>query len=134
MPYADLREFIAELDDLNEIRVVEGADWELEVGTICELNYERQGPALLFDDIKGYPKGYRILTNGTETLSRALCSLEFPEKMGMDEALEEFERVRDPERPNPGQNQRGLEDGDAVDPVGEGAEDDRPNDLAEVHR
>ena len=78
MPYADLREFIAELDDLNEIRGVDDADWDLEVGTICELNYERQGPALLFDNIKGYPKGYRILTNGTETLSRALCCVEFP--------------------------------------------------------
>ena len=80
MPFTDLREFIAELDDLNEIRAVDGADWELELGTICELNYERQGKALLFDNIKGYPKGYRVLTNGTETLARALASLEFPER------------------------------------------------------
>src|SRR6058998_2848054 len=95
VPYSDLREFIADLDDLNEIRGVDGADWDLEVGTICELNYERQGPALLFDNIKGYPKGYRILTNGTETFSRALASLEFPMTMGMEAALEEFEkRVR----------------------------------------
>ena len=101
MPYADLREFIAELDDLNELRVVEGADWELEVGTICELNYERQGPALMFDNIKGYPTGYRVLTNGTETLSRALCSLEFPGQMGVDEALEEFERRIKTYRPVP---------------------------------
>jgi len=44
---------MAELDDLNEIRAVDGADWDLEIGTICELNYERRGPALLFDNIKG---------------------------------------------------------------------------------
>lgn len=92
MPFSDLREFIAELDDLNEIRIVENADWDLELGTICELNYERLGKALLFDNIKGYPKGYRVLTNGTETLSRALCSIEFPLDMTEDAAIEEFER------------------------------------------
>src|SRR5689334_9385910 len=92
MPFSDLREFIAELDDMNEIRIVENADWDLELGTICELNYERQGPALLFDNIKGYPKGYRVLTNGTETLSRALSSIEFPIDMTEGAAIEEFER------------------------------------------
>jgi len=101
VPFTDLREFIAELDDLNEIRPVEGADWDLEIGTICELNYERQGPALMFDNIKGYPKGYRILTNGTETFSRALCCVEFPGGMSMDEALEEFERRIKTYRPVP---------------------------------
>src|SRR4051794_18885352 len=96
VPFADLREFIAELDDLNEIRGVENADWDLEIGTICELNYERQGAALLFDNIKGYPRGYRVLTNGTETFERALACLEFPQEMTIDAALEEFEgRVRD---------------------------------------
>src|SRR5579862_7128482 len=87
VPFSDLREFIAELDDLNELRGVDGADWDLELGTICELNYERQGPALLFDNIKGYPKGYRVLTNGQETFKRALCSIEFPLEMSLDEAL-----------------------------------------------
>src|SRR5437016_1284764 len=91
MPYRDLREFIAELDDLNQIRGVDGADWDLELGTICELTYERGGLALLFDNIKGYPKGYRVLTNATETLTRALCCIEFPTDMGVDDAIAEFE-------------------------------------------
>jgi len=101
VPFADLREFIAELDDLNEIRMVQGADWDLELGTICELNYERQGKALLFDDIPGYPSGYRVLTNGTETYRRALASIEFPLEMEMDDALEEFERRIRTYRPVP---------------------------------
>ena len=101
MSFADLREFIAELDDLNEIRAVDGADWDLEIGTICELNYEKRGPALMFDNIKGYPKGYRVLTNGTETFERALACLEFPTEMTMDDALEEFERRIRTYRPVP---------------------------------
>ena len=42
------------------MRVVEGADCDLEIGTLTELMCERQGPMLLFDRIHGYPAGYRI--------------------------------------------------------------------------
>lgn len=44
MPERDLRGFIDLLSDHGEFRVVDGADWDLEIGTISELNYERQGP------------------------------------------------------------------------------------------
>ena len=61
--YDDLRGYIRVLEQADWLRKVEGADWNLEVGTLCEINSERNGPALLFDKLKDYPEGHRILTN-----------------------------------------------------------------------
>ena len=60
-----LRELIKVLDEKGKVRTVEGADWNLEIGTILELMLERNGsngPILLFDKIKDYPAGYRVAT------------------------------------------------------------------------
>lgn len=101
MPWGDLREFMAAIDGLGELRTVEDADWDLEIGTIAELNYERKGPALLFDPVKGYPAGYRILTNAMESLPRSLLSIGLPHDLTLDEALEEYERRVASYRPVP---------------------------------
>ena len=92
MPFRDLREFIAALEEIDELRSVQGADWNLEIGTLDELNYERLGPALLFDEIKDYPKGYRILTNAMDPLRRALLALDLPLDLDVDTAIEHYEK------------------------------------------
>ncbi len=74
----DLRVFMDELNRLGELKVVENADWNLEIGTITELSNEKKGPALLFDHIKGYPAGYRVISNLTATPRRLKASLGFP--------------------------------------------------------
>jgi UbiD family decarboxylase len=61
--YKDVRDFLQQLDEKGQLRKVDGADAHLEIGTITELVCEREGPALLFDNIKGYPAGYRVVTN-----------------------------------------------------------------------
>jgi UbiD family decarboxylase len=91
MPFKDLREFILAVNEIGELRTVQGADWDLEIGTLAELNYERQGPALLFDNIKGYPKGYRVFTNALDTLKRSLLSMDLPLDLDMDDALRAYE-------------------------------------------
>lgn len=58
-----MREYIEKIKAVEELRVIEEADWNLEIGALTEIVGERDGPALLFDKIKGYPQGYRILTN-----------------------------------------------------------------------
>jgi 4-hydroxy-3-polyprenylbenzoate decarboxylase len=92
LPYQDLREFIAAVDRLHELRRIPGADWDLEIGTIDEINYERLGPALLFDQIKDHPQGYQILTNAMDTQRRALLALELPLDLDMDAAVEAYEK------------------------------------------
>src|SRR5919109_2450194 len=67
----DLRAWLSEVGKLGELREVKGADWNLELGAISELNVKKDSPpALLFDEIKGYPKGFRVLTCSTSSPAR----------------------------------------------------------------
>src|ERR1044071_2569233 len=64
MGFNDLRDYLDALDERRMLRVVEGADWNLEIGAISQMMQETdENPALLFDKIPGYPKGFRVLTN-----------------------------------------------------------------------
>ena len=66
--YQDLRGFIDAADRLGELRRVDGADWDLEIGAITEVAARAAQPkVVLFDNIKGYPKGFRVIVN-------AVCS------------------------------------------------------------
>jgi len=73
--YDDVRQWLDLVESMGELKRVNGADWNLEIGTMAELIYrERIGtiPALLFDHIKGYPEGFRILF-GQQTSYRRLA-------------------------------------------------------------
>src|SRR5687767_15197228 len=67
----DLRAWLSQITEMGELREVEGADWNLELGAISEMNVKKDlPPALLFDAIPGYPKGYRVLTCSTSSPAR----------------------------------------------------------------
>jgi len=67
----DLRAWLAEARELGELRDVRGADWRLEIGAISELNVKGvTPPALLFDEIAGFAKGFRVLTCTTSSPGR----------------------------------------------------------------
>ncbi len=67
----DLRIWLDTARKLGELKDVRGADWNLELGAISELNVKiDSAPALLFDDIKGYPQGFRVLTCSTASPAR----------------------------------------------------------------
>ena len=87
----DLRRWIGQIRDLGELREVRGADWNLELGAISELNVKKDvPPALLFDEIKGYPKGFRVLTCSTSSPARLSSILRLPVQkthQGLVEAL-----------------------------------------------
>ncbi len=76
MAYLDLREFIAQVDDLKALRRIDGADLRHEIGAITELAAGMADcPALLFDHIKGYPPGFRIVSNAVTSPQRAALAL-----------------------------------------------------------
>ena len=76
---ADLREFIRKAQEWGECRVVEGADWNLEIGRIAELSLSvPEAPLLLFDKIRGYPQGYRIAVNPLNSPRRLTHALGLP--------------------------------------------------------
>jgi UbiD family decarboxylase len=75
----DLRLWLSEVAKLGELKEVRGADWNLELGAISELNVKKDAPpALLFDEIKGYPKGFRVLTCSTSSPARLSSILRLP--------------------------------------------------------
>lgn len=72
----DLRGLIDDWRESGQLKVVEGADWDLEIGAISEVSgLGAEPPALLFDQIKGYPKGFRVVTNMFQTQRRTAQAL-----------------------------------------------------------
>ena len=64
MVQTDLREFLAAVDSAGQLKTVKGAHWDKEIGAVTEVLYRQkvdQAPALIFDDIPGYPNGMRCL-------------------------------------------------------------------------
>jgi len=58
----DLRRWVSRVREAGLLKEVRGAHWDLEIGGITDLNAKRSKWSLLFDEIPGYPEGYRILT------------------------------------------------------------------------
>lgn len=81
---ADLREVLESFEQHGELRAVEGADWHLELGAITEMMALRDVPALLFDKIKGYPPGYRAVTNLLNSPRRVGLLLGHPGLAGVE--------------------------------------------------
>ena len=80
MHYRDLREWLRGVDAFGELRVVEGADWNQEIGAVAELAAQSTPPpAVLFDKIKDYPAGRRVLTGiHNPTLKRQCLTNHLP--------------------------------------------------------
>ena len=62
--YEDLRGWLEQAEKLNEVRTVDGASWQEDIGMATELlHHSDPAPAALFDNIPDYPAGHRVLTN-----------------------------------------------------------------------
>ncbi|MFC2010454.1 UbiD family decarboxylase [Chloroflexota bacterium] len=95
MAFTDLREFIEATDKLGELKRVDGAHWDLEIGAITELVAERKGPALLFDQIPGFPAGYRVLSHPFSSNKRTALVLGLPPDLtGFEMLLAWRERLK----------------------------------------
>src|SRR4051794_2910045 len=79
-PHQDLREFIARAEAAGEILRIKGADWKLEMGTLCEIvnHAGPQPPALLFEDVPGYPEGMRLISGSTNSSKRLAIAMGLP--------------------------------------------------------
>jgi len=83
----DLRLWLEKAKAIGQLREVEGADLNLELGAITELNAKRGGPALLFGKFSGYPEGFRVLTGSM------LNATTFGLAMGIGGKLDNIEAV-----------------------------------------
>ncbi len=92
--YRDLREWIDAMDALGQVRRLEGADWNLEIGAISDIvrRESKTKPALLFDSIPGYPNGYRVLSNPLESIPQVAFTLNMPADLAGLEVVRELRR------------------------------------------
>ena len=86
----DLREWLRKVEEREELKRLDGADWNLEIGCTTTLNWKKRGPALLFDNIKGYPPGYRVLTCSLLTPSRIALTFGLSPDSSEKQILEEL--------------------------------------------
>jgi UbiD family decarboxylase len=96
MAFSDLRTFIEGAARIGELKQIDGADWNLEIGCLTELMAEQDGPLLLFDNIIGYPKGFRIAANVLASARRFALALDLPTESSKLEILRSWRnKVRD---------------------------------------
>lgn len=73
----DMRDFIASCEKAGELKRIKAeVDWNLELSHISKLNEERSGPALLFENVKGYKTP--VLSGALSTAKRLAITLGFP--------------------------------------------------------
>jgi UbiD family decarboxylase len=87
MAFHDLRAFVTAATAVGEVTAIDGAHWDLEIGCLTELMAEQNGPLLLFDNIPGYRKGFRIATNVLATPRRFALALGLPTELPKLEIL-----------------------------------------------
>jgi len=78
-PKQDLRALLAALKGAGEVTEVSGAERQEEIGGIVDI-FQRtpKSPAVLFDDVPGYPAGYRVLANILTSVRRINLTLGLP--------------------------------------------------------
>src|SRR2546426_2570479 len=85
----DLRDWLRRVAALGELQTVRGANTEEDIGMATELlGRTRPSKATIFDEIKGFKKGFRVLSNGLGSFGRIAVTL------GLDPNASPHELVR----------------------------------------
>ncbi len=95
--FDDIREFMKRVEELEGYKVIEGADWDLEIGAVTDyMLLTPDSPLVLFDKIKGYEAGYRVVSNMFTTPKRTALALGLPlELQGLELVRAWRDRLRE---------------------------------------
>jgi len=103
MAYRDLREWIAKLEQEKELaRIKTEADWDLEIGAVARENMDRDGPALLFENIKDHKDTIckKLFTCSLSRFSRIALMLGLPKETPYRDLIQIWrERTKHPAKP-----------------------------------
>lgn len=92
--YHDLRDWLTRAEQIGELRHVRGSDRDPDIGRIAEmLHHTDESPAVLVDEVKGYPKGFRVLLNANGNRKRLALTLGLPLDIGKLELMNTWERM-----------------------------------------
>src|SRR5512142_296907 len=122
MAFNDLREWLTQVDGMGELRCVSEASRDGDVGRVTEmLHHTDEAPAVIFDDIEGYPRGYRILVNANGARRRLALTLGLPVDISGPDLMQRFTDMLDNNKPLPmewvesGPVMENIDEGDKVD-------------------
>lgn len=122
MAFNDLREWLTQVDGMGELRHVSEASRDEDIGRITEmLHHTDEAPAVLFDDIEGYPRGYRIVVNANGARRRLALTLGLPVDISGPDLMKRFTTMVESNKPLPmewvetGPVMENVQEGDAVD-------------------
>ena len=88
--FTDLREWISEAEKLGEVKTVPGASWQEEIGLAADVVIPPDdGPAVIFDEVPGCKKGFRVLVNVFAGKRRAM-TLGFPQGLTKQELSQAY--------------------------------------------
>ena len=74
--WRDLRDWLAQVDALGELKRVKSANSEEDIGAITEmLDHTDESPCILFDEIPNFQPGYRVLVNSMGSRKRQAVTL-----------------------------------------------------------
>ncbi len=91
--YDDLREWLVLAEALHEVRHVNGANWQEDIGLAAEAILRAEnGPCVVFDDIAGCRRGFRLLLNMFAGKRRNM-TLGFPQGLSKWELSEAYRRA-----------------------------------------
>src|ERR1700758_1431497 len=80
MGFLDMRQWMAQLEQHGELRRIKAeVDWDREIGAVTRRVLEKKGPAVLFENIKGYTSGRctKLFASGLGARSRLALALGF---------------------------------------------------------
>lgn len=89
-----MRDFFAVCEENGQgKRITAEVDWNLELSHIAKLNEEAQGPALLFENVKGYKTP--VLTSACTTTERLAIIMGMPHTSTMTDLMRQWVKVGD---------------------------------------
>lgn len=104
-----LREYVQSLEEQGLLLAIDAeVDCHLELGAIMKKSNDMKGPALLFNKLKGFPKGFRVLGSPVSafhkpglTYARIAVSMGLPADADVSEIIEKLSRIADLEPVEP---------------------------------
>jgi UbiD family decarboxylase len=123
MEYNDLRDFLELCKKHGEVQEIRAADWNLEIGAVTEAAAELlpEPPLLLFDGVKDYPAGYRVISLLIASYKRAVIAWGLPlDKPKLENVRLGARKVKEakpipPKEVESGQIMENVMEGDGVD-------------------
>jgi 4-hydroxy-3-polyprenylbenzoate decarboxylase len=99
LQYDDLRDWLGAVEAKGDLKIVTGANWQTDIGQVVEVMCHDEGtPSVLFDEVEGSPKGFRLLVNWF-TGTRKNLTLGFPEnfnKLDLSRAYHQHTKSLEP--------------------------------------